>query len=291
MLSPGEIVYWLRERYNRPGPPVRAERFLECFEDAVAPAGGPEPELLIVLTTYAREQSCAHVLRRLAESLGRCPTLTAQLLVLEDRSDGDYGSARELERELFGERLSWLKAKERLGKTGYWRAYQTALCMARALDPARVLFLQDDLQFEPTHVERIRELTGRLPPGPSVLYLFSSADDESAGRWIEYPRSDVPGLPLRKTQWFDLQAFVTSREVLELLSYQIIPVHPSRWQREPSRSSGVGMQLTRRLFGRADVYQCSPPLVFHGAESSQMNPEARAERALDNRELGRAGAK
>lgn len=290
MLSLGEVVYWLRERYNRPGAPVSAEQFLECFEGAVLPAQGSRCELLMVLTTYARAEACARVLRRLAESLGRCPTLTARLLVLEDCSECDYGATRELGRELFGETLVWLKAKERLGKTGYWRTYQTALCMARALDPARVLFLQDDLEFEPTFVERMQDLFGRLPPGPRVLYLFSSEDDEPGGRWIEHPRSAVPGLPLRKTQWFDLQAFITSREVLELLSYQVIPVHPSRWQREPSRSSGVGMQLTRRLFGRADIYQCSPPLVFHGAEPSQMNPGARAERTLDNRELRSARA-
>ena len=74
------------------------------------------------------------------------------------------------------------------------------------------------------------------------------------------------------------------------LDYRMIPVHPNRWRRNPGLSSGVGKQLTRRLFGRANVYQCFPPLVFHGGHPSVMNPSARAARSLDNRQLRAAAS-
>jgi len=61
-------------------------------------------------------------------------------------------------------------------------------------------------------------------------------------------------------------------------------VHANRWTRRPATSSGVGRQFTRRLFGRAHVYQAWPPLVVHGTAPSTMNPEARLARSLDNRQ-------
>jgi hypothetical protein len=114
-----------------------------------------------------------------------------------------------------------------------------------------------------------------------VLYLFSSSDDEAHGRWVSFSRRDA-GL-CRLTNWFDLQAFLVDGAFFELLSHRMVPIHENRWKRRPEQSSGVGRQLTRRLFGRAHVYQAWPPLVIHGAATSTMNPEARAARSLDNR--------
>jgi hypothetical protein len=70
----------------------------------------------------------------------------------------------------------------------------------------------------------------------------------------------------------------------ELLQHCLIPIHPNRWRRNPTLSSGVGRQLTLRLRGRATVYQAWPPLVRHGTEPSVANPEARTLNDLDNRE-------
>ncbi|HEX6239533.1 MAG TPA: hypothetical protein VFZ61_01515, partial [Polyangiales bacterium] len=53
--------------------------------------------------------------------------------------------------------------------------------------------------------------------------------------------------------------------------------------RQRSVSSGVGQQLTIRLFLRGDVVQAVPSLVEHGALESEMNAEARRRRGLDNR--------
>jgi len=122
---------------------------------------------------------------------------------------------------------------------------------------------------------------------PHVLNLYAADDDEPYGRWVNHPARDVPTLPLRQTQWFDLAGFVLDRSSLAALSFRMIPIDPERWRNDPTLSSGVGRQLTRRLRKRARIYQCYPPLVFHGSEESQMNPSARAERALDNRDLRR----
>ena len=76
---------------------------------------------------------------------------------------------------------------------------------------------------------------------------------------------------------------MVDRAFFALLRHRMVPVHPNRWRRKPTISSGVGKQLTVRLRGRGNVYQTNPPLVRHGGLVSEMNPEARALRPLDSR--------
>jgi hypothetical protein len=138
--------------------------------------------------------------------------------------------------------------------------------------------------MEDSFVDRALETWAAIEdPRKCVLYLFSSADDEPEGRWVHFPRVDYAHGRYRWTQWFDLQAFLVGRSFYELLDHRVFPVHPNRWKRKPAASSGVGMQLTRRLFRRGHIYQVSEPLARHGSEPSLMNPEARLSRPLDNR--------
>lgn len=300
---------WLRELLNRPSTEIDRR----VFEfDAWEPAGwqavrehrwltrGGEGGLLAVLTTHHRSQSALRVVEALAESSRRwCeeePERRMRLLVLEDWSEDDYAEARARARKLFGDNLGWYRAREQFGKRGFWAVHQLAMAVAEAQKPELILYLQDDLELDPNVVKKSvtlhQTLVGRLDQGRRpgvVLNLFASADDEPGGRWIRFERQDVPGLPTRQTQWFDLAAFLIDRETLKCLRYRVLPVPESRWQKDPTLSSGVGRQLTRRLHGRALIYQCSPPLVFHGAEASRMNPETRGVRAMDNRGMREGG--
>ncbi len=266
---------------NRPEAALREQDFWALYMRATEPQG--RADLLCVLMTYNRPEASRDVLRALHCALGGEP---AYVLVLNDHSDGDYAQTRAEALSLFGPRLLWLDARERIGKAGFWKAYQVAFLVAREQQPTHALFLQDDLDFAPDLLERVRALWGATASDlmRRVLYLFSSAEDERWGRWVVAKRRDV-GHGLRRTQWFDLQAFFVDRAFFELLQYRMIPIHPNRWRRKPKISSGVGKQLTLRLRNRANVYQAYPPLVFHGGCASEMNPQARAERALDNRAL------
>lgn len=290
-----DAIRWLEVRLNRPllpGLPDRAFWSLYESEGATLDQAPPSlraaatrpTDLLVALTTYNRPEACERILSALPELLvnaGRA--LQLHVVVVRDAGGAEYGPVVTAARARLGDRLTWLDAGARLGKQGYWKTYQAILLAARMLRPAHALFLQDDLEFSST---LLRDCYARLDAlahdaRPRVLYLFAAEDDEPEGRWIHFRRREViPGA--RLTQWFDLPAFMTDRAVLELLRYRVIPVSQRRWSKKPY-SSGVGEQLTRRLFRRANVYQAIPSLVFHGAHPSEMNPEARAQRALDNR--------
>jgi hypothetical protein len=268
-----DVAEYLARWSTESGAPPRLE-----------PLAAP-PEWLIVLTTYRRPDGAAHTLERLGRALAAARVAErSALLVLHDRCSSDYARARELARRACATPL-WLDAREHFGKPRFWQVHQSALLVARAWQPERALYLQDDVVFEPDLIERVDALWRATAQDAArrVLYLFSSRDDEPEGRWARFPRRDLPELGCRQTNWFDLQSFVVDRAFLELLDYRMVPIHPNRWKRQPETSSGVGRQLTLRAFGRASVYQAWPPLVRHGADPSTMNAAARSLRPLDNR--------
>ncbi|MEY4509774.1 MAG: hypothetical protein RLZZ450_1896 [Pseudomonadota bacterium] len=293
MLHPVELAHWLQILLNRP-PALDAEApFWSLYQHEgrvldscpVEPSARARPDLLVVITTYARPDSFRQGLVQLHETLDAVsPTPSVRVLVLNDRSQADYDVARAEARALFGDDLTWLDAHERLGKPGFWKAYQVAFLVARAVQPAFALFLQDDLEYAPSLLRDAQASwqSAAHDVRRRVLYLFASRDDERFGRWVVYPRR-AESAHLYKTQWFDLQAFLVDRAFFELLDYRMVPIHHNRWRRWPRISSGVGQQLTIRLWGRGNVYQTRPGLVLHGAQHSEMNPAARARRPLDNR--------
>ncbi|MET0283255.1 MAG: hypothetical protein ABW352_02250 [Polyangiales bacterium] len=284
MLHWSEFSNFARVLANRPQAALREHDFWSLYERRTEPSG--RADLLCVLMTYNRPDAFREVLRALHATLGDEP---AFVLVLNDKSASDYTEARAEAQRLFGPRLLWLDARERLGKPGFWKAYQVAFMVARTQQPTHALFLQDDLAFEPDMLARVRTLWSRTASDPKrrVLYLFSSDEDERLGRWVLVPRREVDA-ELRLTQWFDLQAFYVDRAFFELLDYRMIPIHDNRWRRTPRHSSAVGKHLTLRSFGRANIYQTYPPLVLHGGVASEMNPLTRAKRSLDNRSLAKA---
>jgi hypothetical protein len=293
VYHPIELFHEWATRHNfSSSRPLDASVVLEPWHDASSGAPAsiiPElvspPELLVVVMTHARPDACARVLASVERAVARRGQRErTALLVLRDACDRDYSAAR-VRANAVGQASVWLDARRHLGKVEFWRSYQAAMWVAQRWQPERTLFLHDDVEFGVDlldDAEALWQATGD-DPRRRVLYLFSSSKDEENGRWIEFPRRELPGTGCRLTNWFDLQAFMVDREFFELLNYRVIPIHPNRWKRKPTTSSGVGRQLTLRLRGRASIYQAWPPLVSHGAEPSIANPEARAAADLDNR--------
>lgn len=251
-----------------------------------------ESKFLVVITTCGRSRPLRTLLDRLRDSIvGAGYQTDFSFLVIEDASQEDYEHVRRHVFDQFQQPCQWLRSRERMGKRGYFRIYQAAFSYIKQSRAERILFLQDDVDFDGDLVLRANLLFSQIKsqdidsPLPLLLNLFSSSDDEPDGRWVKFSRRQHPVLPLRQTQWFDLNGYLVERRVLELLRFRVTPISESRWEKDSSLSSGVGRQLTQRLNRRAEIFQCFPPLIFHGREPSVMNSEARRERSLDNYHL------
>lgn len=282
-------LWKLQCRLNRrlPGSPrSRPARFVPrgASRDPFAPRTGEPVELSVVITTHARVGPCDALIEALDASL-RDAGLHERVfvLVLEDPSGHDYRPVLDRLARCFGGRFAFCSAGEHLGKAGRCFGYQTAFDVVRNLQPQLTLFLEDDAILPATFVRSaIARWNEISDPDKAVLYLCRFEDDEVDGRWVRFTRQPLPGGRLQRTQWFDLHAFLVDRRFFELLDYTVFQPWPSRWQGEPSRSSGVSEQFTLRLFGRGNIYQVCDTLAYHGREPSVLNREARQARALDN---------
>jgi hypothetical protein len=215
------------------------------------------PELCIVLTTHRRAQACSDLLIALRGSLDEAGRTDVFIVVFNDRSPDDYsrddyGGVLETLTQCFPGRHAFYESTEWLGKPRFWFTYDNACRAVRRLSPEHVLFLQDDVALAGEFIRRLFSAWEAIEDSrKAVLYLCVMPDDEKSGRWIYARRRDLPGGAVRRTQWFDLSAFLVNRRFFDLLRYQVFPVNERRWYRDRSRSSSVGEQLTRRLFGRA----------------------------------------
>ena len=239
---------------------------------------------LWTITTYERPQSCA----RLVTALGDCARkadVRPVMLVVRDAGESDYGEVAEALAREFGERGVLVEATHHLGKPGFWELHQQLMDAVRWLEPTCHLSLQDDLELVDGWYDEMWSIVESIDdPELAVLYLLAMDDDEPDGRWIYFDRVTSPDGRSRLTRWLDLQAYLALPRMYEVLDHRMLRVHPRRWKRNPTRSSGVGLQLTSRLFlSRANAYQVVKTLVYHGGHVSRMNPEQRAERPLDNR--------
>lgn len=238
-----------------------------------------------VITTYRRPTACARLVGQLGEAIRATPRVGEHaLLVLDDASPEDHGASLAHAAPAFGGNLEVLRATRNHGKREFWRVMQRAFDWVAPRRPSAAVFLQDDLELAPGAIDRALAIWNEIPdPDKAVLNLLVTDDDEPDGRWIHLQRSQTPGARHRLTGWFDLAAFLAGPRFWETTRGEVFPVHPSRWEAWPSMSTRVARQLTLRLWGRASVHQVAETLVFHGAETSQMNVEARRERPMDNR--------
>ncbi|MEM7562420.1 MAG: hypothetical protein AAF353_05125 [Pseudomonadota bacterium] len=247
-------------------------------------------KILISITTHNRSESCLHVINKLSESI-RCSEISLSeviVLVFNDESDADYAVTKSEAEAKLKHQLVWLNSCKTQGKRNFWNTHQLSFLAAKYISPKYYLSLQDDLDFESNFLENLFDQWEKLScdKGPKAIYLYSEDEIPLAdrnGRWIRFSPEQTPAKNILKIQWLDLQGYFCDLSFLNHLEFKIYPIPASWWRFRPSRSSGVGRQITVRSFGHANIYQPYPALITHGHVSSVMNPKARSRRPLDNR--------
>jgi hypothetical protein len=236
-----------------------------------------------VVTTFDRTSSCERLIVDLGDA-AQSSDAKPLLVVLRDACACDYGVVRDALEQCFGERAIFIETARRLGKSEFWRMHQFVFDLVRLLAPPSVLCVQDDIELAPGWLEEAWSIIRSLDdPAFAALSLHSGPDDEPEGRWIRFPRRPTPCGRAWLTQWLDLPAFIATPRLYHALEHRLRPIPRLRWAWDPSKSSGVGRQITRRLFAHeANVYRVARPLAYHGSRPSLMNPEARARRPMDN---------
>ncbi|KAF0200616.1 MAG: hypothetical protein FD170_3365 [Bacteroidetes bacterium] len=176
---------------------------------------------------------------------------------------------------------SLLVNAENGGKARYWELINLIFAEAQRMNEIYsfdyFIQLPDDISIAPDFFnEAIHQF--RAIADPRVICLNLLNDGRTQTGWTRIQPKDVSysRYGFIRTGWVDMCYISTSR-FFEQLHYKIKPVNLN-WSADPARSSGVGMQISKRLTAQGyNMYMVFYSLVDHGTHTSQMHPQHRKE--------------
>lgn len=236
-------------------------------------------KIKVFITTYNRPRMLLSLLEDIRrESRG----WDVSLLIINDHSKENYKPVKEYLSEYFQGKFEYIENGINCGKKYYWKTINTGyLRMAREKFDYFIQ-LADDMNLVDGFFKKA-VTTFRAIPDTKLACLNISADWSRLMKpfWTPYIPHDVSfgKTDLVKTGWMDM-CFIASHRFFEVLSYMINPVDP-RWSSKAGVSSGVGMQISRRLISQGmSIYSVKRSLVISDDHPSVMHPEHRKETKL-----------
>jgi len=189
-----------------------------------------QPRVLVAITSYNRQESlCNLVSHIMAESFN------VDFVVFDDCSDFE-----ERNTPIF----KFIKSPEHRGKAGYWQTWQDIFNYCKAVQDkySHFIFLPDDVEPCPNFIEKAVAAFDSIPNCTSLSplrtnYSFYQGKSRWGGRMVEQQGDFI------MSHFFDGCAVVNHR-FFEALNWYMMPIVASN---DPYKSSGVGMQITKRL--------------------------------------------
>lgn len=160
------------------------------------------------------------------------------------------------------------------GKKYYWALADRIFKDFQKTDADFLTYLADHLILKPGFFDSLMKAWNTIQePAKAALSFFYDASRRGKPCWGKFE-------PVRHgdfwlTQWVDM-AFLAPRHALEVLNFDVFPIDPARWNKNPLLSSGVGQQLSQRLRKLGlKMYHLDQNLADHGTHASHLNPHAR----------------
>lgn len=233
-------------------------------------------KLSISITTYNRPNILLAQLKELQRQL-EAGHYEAEILVTNDGSVRKYTKVQQYLKAMpFQTRYDRFTSNQ--GKQGHWRIVNHIFSWHRKREFDLVLYLQDDCVLHRDFLTELITQWQSIKNKEKVCLNYILEKSRLGCKvWTPvYPRVYNYGqYRLYRTGWFDLH-FLANREFFEVLNWHVHPIPQTRWADDPTLSSGVGRQLSWRLYRqRKTMWQVTSSLATHGIHESYMNPIAR----------------
>lgn len=235
-------------------------------------------KLSISITTYNRTKILLNQLKELESQLTSL-NWDAEILVINDASLHKYTKVEDyLSQMPFKTKYERYNINQ--GKRKHWRIVNRAFSWHRRNEFDFVLYLQDDCELNPDFLKNLVNQFQSIDHDQKVCLNYV-LEQSRIGKpvWTPvHPRVYKFGkLKMYRVGWVDLH-FLANRKFFETLNWYIYPISQTRWEQDPKLSSGVGRQISFRLFrDKKAMWQVMESLVKHGHHKSWMNPNARKE--------------
>jgi glycosyltransferase involved in cell wall biosynthesis len=216
---------------------------------------------MIIINTYNRLEMLTQQVNHFKDK--------DKILIIDDCSPYDV-------KKLFPECYTYSSRKNG-GKREYYKQWAVSLSYLRNTKDNFFLFIADDqLNFDWDRAMTIfNELDKHCEP-----FAVNNAHDGRKSCWTQFtPKmKEIAGQDFWQVGFVDC-GFFCNRLYLELLEFKMFDIDASRFV-NPNISSGVGEQLSKRTYKKANIYLPQKSFVTHGKHESTMHKELRKQQPL-----------
>lgn len=164
------------------------------------------------------------------------------------------------------------------GKKKFWRIIDMSFKYLKNINSKYFIYMQDDISLVDNFFDILKDTYNRIEDEKKIALSFLTDSRVTKPNWTDF--NPVVLGDIIKTQWVELH-FICEKPFLETLEYKIEPIPTNRWDNDPNLSSGVGWQITNRLFNNGlNMYHTKKTLVHHGNHESKMNKNERIKNKL-----------
>lgn len=212
-------------------------------------------KVLVIITSYNRPKS----LQLLTDELLR---QNCDIVIFDDRS--------KIRPKLFNDHVKVVINDSHRGKEEFWKTYNDIFAYCKEHEYDYYIILPDDVEPCPDFIEKAKAAYDQAGCICLSLLLTNRSFWHGMSRWGM--KNVLPRDWGYLSHYFDCEG-IMKRDFFEALNWQLTPmVHSGN----PYRSSGVGLQITKRLqsLGKR-LGHVKQTLLTICEEKSQMNPEER----------------
>lgn len=224
--------------------------------------------IAVLITTYRRPEMLLRLFGQIKEAEGK---YNITVFCVHDGPDrNNYDKIRQWIKEN-REHWKFITTPLWLGKSQYYKTINRLYEYVRDHKADYYVQLPDDVQIDQSFFDEAVSQFAAIQDSKKVCLNLLNDNRTNPG-WVQFERVQRGHVWL--TQWMDL-CFISNRNFFAFLNFVVQPVSLS-WAGNPERSSGVGMQLSQRLFRRGhNMYMVMKSLVAHDDHPSVMHPEHR----------------
>lgn len=233
-------------------------------------------KLAITCTTYNRPDQMRRILKTLDQET-RIMGIDARMLIMDDASQKSYNRTLSAAKECRFPVDFQVQDKHR-GKEGHWKVVNDIFQQLHSWEFDLALYLQDDIEIDDAFLRRVLTHWEAIASQRKVCMNYIVEDSRRGVQcWTPAPAIErrFQKFEFWQVGWVELH-FLANRSFFESLRWSIREIPETRWQNNNLLSSGVGRQISKRLYAlRKGMWQTRSSLATHGNFASLMNPEER----------------
>ncbi len=230
--------------------------------------------IAILITTFKRPGMLLSLLHQI-----NCQRANHELAVIcvHDGPSSGYEETQKYLKKNFQNTLYC--TQDHFGKSHYYRVINVLYEIAKSEHEKKkfdyLIQVPDDISLADNFFEKaVRQFENIQDSQKICLNLLNDGRKQPGWTHQEPKEVKFSHTPYILSQWVDM-CFLSTARFFEVLDWRILRIDQF-WASNPNLSSGVGMQISQRLFNDGNnLYQVKKALVSHGSHDSVMHPEHR----------------